>query len=601
MRRAPVLPTIRSISVPAPIGGLNTIDAGAAMPASDAILLYNMVAAEYGLRTRLGWSEWCTTLTGVSVNEVRSILPFTGSAKDGTKDKLFATTTDGIWDVTSSTATPTKSVTFGTKTGDAGYCTSTVFVNSNGNHFLLVCDEVNGYYVYTEATATWTKVALQSTTAWAQSTAYTINVSYVYANGASYLCKTSGTSSASGTGPSGTGTGIADGTCTWDYTPAIGGKDPATFAHVTVWGNRVWFTERDTANAWYTSIGSLFGSVSQFPFGGRFRSGGDLRGLYNWTRDGSQSSINSLVGISGGGDIVIYEGTDPSSAASFGLKGAYSVGGGGVPYGRRIATDYGGDLLILTTLGILPLSRLVLGNSTAEREQYATAKISNLFNQYASAGRTLKGWQMRIHPKDNALLVNVPAPDASTSQLAMSLSTKGWSQYGGQSGGPSGLPSLLSMESWGGDLYFGTTDGRVCKNSGYLDGITLAAPTVSTPIQWEVLTSFQNLGSQRFKRIHSIRPKFISTGGNPGFDVGARFDYDFSELSPVSTSPSGSTNVWGTGVWDTATWGGSYSPSMSIRGATGCGVSAAIILRGTATSRTSLPEIDVLFDEGGLL
>jgi hypothetical protein len=48
---------IRSFTMPAPVGGLNTVDAGASMPATDAILLKDMVAAEYGLRTRLGYRE----------------------------------------------------------------------------------------------------------------------------------------------------------------------------------------------------------------------------------------------------------------------------------------------------------------------------------------------------------------------------------------------------------------------------------------------------------------------------------------------------------------------------------------------------------------
>src|SRR6185312_3647964 len=590
------MPTARSISVPAPIGGLNTIDAGADMPISDAIILNNMVAAEYGLRTRLGCKEWVTGMTGTSNNEVRSVLPFTGSKADGTNDKLFATTTDGIWDCTSSTASPSKSVTFGTKTGLAGYCISTVFVNANGQHFLLVCDEVNGYYVYTESTAAWTHVSQQSTTAWAQSTGYTINVSYVFANGASYLCKTTGTSAATGTGPSGTGTGISDGTCTWDYTPAIGTGDPTKFVLVTVWGNRVWFVERDTGNAWYTGIGSLFGTVTQFPFGARFRSGGDLRGLFNWTRDGSQSSINSLVGISGGGDVVVYEGTDPASAASFGLKGAWSLGGGGVPVGRRLASDFGGDLLVLTTLGVLPLSTLVVGNTVFERSSYLTAKISNLFNQYMTGARTQKGWQIRINQKDNTLLVNVPAADGTTSQLVMSMATpqRSWSQY-------PDLPAMLSMESWGGDLYFGTTDGRLCINTGYLDGVTLASPTAYTPIQWEVLTSFQDGGSQNFKRALSARLSFVSQGGIPGVSVAARFDYDFTELATVSTNPGNNTNVWDTGKWDTAAWGGAYAPAVITRGLAGCGVKMALIARGTATSRTSLTGIDLFFDEGGAL
>lgn len=51
---------------------------------------------------------------------------------------------------------------------------------------------------------------------WAQSTAYVLN-QQVNSPGGVYRCTTAGTSSGSGTGPSGTGTGITDGTAVWSY------------------------------------------------------------------------------------------------------------------------------------------------------------------------------------------------------------------------------------------------------------------------------------------------------------------------------------------------------------------------------------------------
>ena len=558
------------------------------MPATDAILLYNMVAAEYGLRTRLGWSEWVTGLS----TEVRSVLPFTGPKADATQNKLFACTSAGIWDCTSSTASPSKVVTFGTTTGDAGYGISTVFVNLNGDHFLLYCDEVNGYYVYTSATTTWTHVAQQTSVAWTASTAVSsITPTRMLANGASYKCVTSGTTAASGTGPAGTGTGITDGTAVWDYEPTISGADPTKFAFVTVWGNRVWFIERDTANAYYTGINALYGPVSKFPFGARFRAGGDLRGLFNWTQTGGNGVQNSLVGVSGGGDVVIYQGTDPTQASSFAIKGVWSLGGGGVPAGRRIATDYGGDVALMSTIGLIPISQLVSGVSILDRTQYVTQKISNLFGNAASLSRTLHGWQVRLHPADNTLLINVPNADTTTYQFVMSLNSKGWSIY-------RDLPAMLSMEAWQGDLYFGTRDGRLCKNTGFVDGVTLSAPSVFTPIQFEVLTSFPN-DVQRFKIIDAIRPQFLSQGGNPSYSTDARFDYDFSEAAPVPLNQSLGADVWGTGLWGTAKWSGANTPTNGVSGGSGCGVAAAIIIRGSATSRTSLVGIDVMYRVGG--
>lgn len=71
----------------------------------------------------------------------------------------------------------------------------------------------------------------QLSTAWAASTAYVTEVTslggvaltnkvhadVVYANGNYYRCITSGTSAGSGSGPTGTGSSITDGTCVWEY------------------------------------------------------------------------------------------------------------------------------------------------------------------------------------------------------------------------------------------------------------------------------------------------------------------------------------------------------------------------------------------------
>jgi hypothetical protein len=57
--------------------------------------------------------------------------------------------------------------------------------------------------------------------AWAQSTAYALHQQVHNTNGV-YQCTTAGTSNSSGTGPSGTGTGITDGSAVWKY---MGAKD----------------------------------------------------------------------------------------------------------------------------------------------------------------------------------------------------------------------------------------------------------------------------------------------------------------------------------------------------------------------------------------
>jgi hypothetical protein len=578
----------KSVHLAAPIGGDDTVSSGITMPTTNSVYCYNMIGAEYGLRSRLGWREWCTTLDG----DVRTLIPYTGSTKDGTANKLFACTQTGIWDVSASSASPTKIVTFGTQSADSGWGISTVFV-TNAGHFLAYCDEANGYYVYSETNGTWIKVVQAASAAWVKNTVVGAG-SYISNNGVTYYTAAGGTTeNTDNAGPNGSGAAITDGTVTWAYTPSIGGVDPAKFAFVIGWKNRLWFVEKDTSKGWYLGLNAIYGNATAFNFGARFKAGGDLRGLWSWTFDGGSGMDDALVAVSGGGDVVIYRGTDPASAATFALSGVWFVGA--VPTGRRLATDFGGDLLLMSSIGIMPLSKLVIGNVVYDRSQYQTFKISNLFNQLQAATSTLKGWSMRLHPIDSCLMVLVPtAVNQSTQQLVMSLTTRGWSRY-------RDIPIGVCAEPWGGTLYFGTVDGRVCVNDGYLDGLTLADPNSYSTIQWSLLSSFQDLGTPQRKRVQSIRPRVLSQGGAVTMKAAARYDWDLTELPTVTAVASSGTNTWDVGLWDTATWGGAYASQSQVFGASGFGSTVAIAIRGASSARMTLTGIDVTLDVGGVL
>lgn len=529
-------PSAQSAYFPAPSGGLNTIDPAGMMSKSDAPFLVNLISAEMGMRARLGSREWITGMTGAVDNRVRSIMPFNGSAKNGTKDKLFATTSTGIWGASASTAAPTQLIAFPTQTGEAGIGVSWVFVNSAG-HFLIYCDEENGLYVYTESTNAWAKIAL--------------------------------------------GGGATD----------ISVGDPTKFVAGTVFKGRIWFVEKDSAKSWYMGTNALYGAATQFDFGTKFKAGGDLRGLWNWTIDGGSGIDDSLVGISGGGDVVIYQGTDPATFGAFGLQGVWYIGA--PPYGRKVATGHGGDVLIVTRLGILPLSRLT--TNAAQSQQYLSYKIGNRFSTLTASQYTLLGWSIALHPEDNALLVTVPTTTGSaTVQLAMSLANGAWADY-------SGLP-IYSSGTWNGLLYYGTVDGRVCINTGYLDGVTLADPSSYSEVQWAALHAFQNLGNGLQKQVLGITPTVISDGGSPAFFPEARYRYDLAEVSNVPSNPNpGTSNVWDTGKWDAAKWAGSFSTTQSVRGAVGMGREFSVAIRGTARSRTVYVGSDVTYRVGGML
>lgn len=533
MARRPSPPTGQSFHYPAPIGGLNTVSAGMAMPMTDCVSAINLLSGENGLRTRQGYREWVTNLTGNTTTEVRTIMAYDGSSPSSSR--AFATTETGIWNVTSTGTSPSISFSFASNVGYAGHGVAVNFVTTAG-HFLLYTDEMNGYHVYTETGGAWTKVT-------------------------------------SGAGAT-----------------QINGVDPTQLAFVAIFKNRVWFVQKDTSDAWYLPVGQIYGTATKFPMGTVLRSGGSIVGLWNWTYDGGSGLDDSLVAVSSTGDVAVWQGTDPASATSFGLRGVWQIGP--TPEGRRIGSTFGGDLLLLSRQGLVPMSKLVVGGGGTS--EYATAKIANLVNTIMARKSNYREWGVLLHPEDNALVVLVPrGTDDTHMQLAQSSASRGWFTY-------SGVP-MLSAGVWDGKLLFGTYDGRVCVNTGDVDAVLLSDLSAYQSVEWSILGAFSNFGSPRQKLVHMMRPLITSDGALPTVEVAARFDYDQTEIDAVTLVLASGANSWDTATWDVSVWGGDEAPSYTSRGTSGMGVNVGVAIRGTSVARTVLVGIDVLFSQGGFL
>jgi hypothetical protein len=298
------------------------------------------------------------------------------------------------------------------------------------------------------------------------------------------------------------------------------------------------------------------------------------------------------VGISSAGDVVIYTGIDPAVPGAFGLKGVWWVGP--VPPGRKIASQFGGDLFILALVGCVPLSKLVAGYMVRDPNIYATAKIANLFNVFMTERGQYPGWEINMHPTDNLLYITVPASPYKVQEvLAMSMASKGWSRL-------VGLP-MTTMETWRGKLYFGTADSRVCVNEGYVDGDTLDHSTYWS-IDFSLLTSFQTLGTPLKKRVHMARPLFMTDGTAPGYTIESRWDFDLSDVAAVPViADLVETSLWDRGTWDQSKWDDGKDTAGRYYGAAGMGTYVAIVLHGTARTNTTFVGFDVVLDQGGIL
>lgn len=516
----------------APVGGVNAIDGLAKPMFEDAIYAFNMVPYQYGMKVRDGYTEWCTN---VGTDGVKTVIPYKSSLSS--QDKLFAAAQDGIYDVTASSASPTLKLTFATNNANSGYGVYANNINIAGGKFILYCDETNGYHLYTQATDTWAAVA------------------------------------------AGTGAGQID------------GVTPANLAFCMIWKSRVWFVEKDTGDAWYLPVGQVAGKVTRFSFSNKFKQGGYLVGLWNWTVDGGEGVDDYLVAISSAGDVVVYKGTDPDTAATFDQKGVYYIGP--TPAGRRCAGSFGGELYLLSSYGLVPISKLMSGQVVIDTSILVSRKITPLINIDMAQSRTMQGWEVRLLPKQNLLMVSTPKLDNyDYIQYVQSLDTRGWALY-------RDFP-YETGDAWNDAFYVGTSDNKILIHTGSLDAVALGA-TTGTEIEWSILTWYQDLNTPAQNKITQfIRPTFIAEKV-PTYSVLARYDYDLNEALAVPTPSTPTGDVWDVAVWDTAVWGVGVLTSNALSGGAGMGRSIAIALRGTSAAKTTLVRFDLTFTFGNVL
>lgn len=536
MLAIPIKETAQALSVPAPSSGINASSNLSMMQPSEALYLYNLNPTRYGCRVRPGWREWATNLTGIG--GVRTVISVRGGTTAGIQNYLFACTADGIWDCSLSTSAPTKIVSFGITTGNAGWGTYTHVTNAAGEVYILYCDELNGYYTFDTSTDTWLKVTM-------------------------------------GGGGS-----------------QVSGVDPATFVSVSYYAGRVWFVQAGTGTAWYLVAGSLYGAATQFLFGAEFSHGGNLNSLWTFTYESVYYIAEYLVAVGDAGDLTVWQGTDPDTAANFGIRGKWWLGE--LPAGRRVATSYGGDLIILCQFGAMSVSNLLSGVDVANPDSFITQKIAPAISADVIATAGLRGWDIVPWPAENAIFLLEPKlVGQPPKQFIYNLATKGWGVYKDL--------DIQCAAIWQSNLYSGTADGRVLIHTGNQDAIKLDG-SGGININWGALGAFQNAQTPgKQKAIDFIRAILVGDTGAI-FKAFIRFNYDISDLvgSPTGTPPS--MGGWDSGIWDSAIWGGGgFNAMETIVGNFGMGSSFAVGIIGSSYGSNTLVGYELSGRVGGFL
>lgn len=582
----------RTTSVAAPLGGWNARDSVAEMNPMDATKLENFFPTPSDVSLRKGYTQHATGITG----QVETLMSYNGP----TSEKLFAIAGGKIFDVTNT------GVATQVYAGLSNSKWQFINVSTAGGNFLAMVNGLDPAMVYNGTS--WIVVAVTSTaqTISSISRGGTGNLTATVTTAAPHNLVTNNQITVTGALPAeynGTYLITRINSTQFSYTMAtapatnavtlgsysinlaVTGVNSNTFVNINLFKNRLWFVQEDSLKAWYLDPLAIGGVAESLDLSGIAGSGGYLQAMGTWTLDAGQGSDDYAAFVTSMGQVIIYNGTDPSVAETWLMKGVWQFG---QTFARRCFFKWGGDLLLLTQDGLVPMSAAVQSTRLDPRINL-TDKIYFALSQAATLYYDNFGWQINYYASENMLILNVPI-STGTQQFVMHTITKSWGQFTG-----------INANCW--EVH--GKEGMFFGSNGYVGRFYNATSDNGTNIQANCQQAYSYFDSRgTLKRFTMLRPIIITDNALPTVLCGISTDFD-----PVSPNGSVTFNPalipigeWDAAVWDYNLWGGGVNVNKQWQGVTGIGYSGGINLS-VASQGVDFrwASTDYVFETGGVL
>ena len=578
-------------SLASPIGGWNARDSLAEMNPLDAVQLINFFPTPSDVTLRKGFTKTSTGITG----NVQTLMNYAN--QDGT-NTLFAVANGVIYNASTSTAT---SVFTGLTNSKFQHC----MISTDGGNFIIAVNGEDAAMIY-DGTR-WAKMA---TTTTAQT------ISTITRGGTGNLTATLTTAVAHGlvTGNRVTISGATEanyngsyaitvtGATTFTYTMAtaptadatvvgtytvlgITGVNSNVFVNVNMCQNRLFFVQKNTMTFWYLPVESIGGAALDFPLGAIARSGGFLQAMGTWTLDAGYGVDDLSAFVTSMGEVIVYKGTNPSDSNAWSEVGVWQLG---QTFSRRCFFKFGGDLLLLTQDGLVPMSG-ALQSSRLDPRINLTDKIFYAVSQAATEFYAEFGWQINYFASENMLILNIPT-GLGYEQYVMHTITKAWARF-------TGVNAICWEVAADNKIFFG---GNGFVAQFYSETSDAGSNIVATAQQ--AYSYFDTRG--QLKRFTLVRPIIQSDNGLPTVLCGISTDFDTVPLTNQIAFNPATNNIgtWDNAKWDADNWGGSLITTKLWQGVTGTGFSGSVNINVASQGiEFHWASTDYVMEKGGVL
>jgi hypothetical protein len=346
-------------------------------------------------------------------------------------------------------------------------------------------------------------------------------------------------------------------------------------------------------NVHYLPVDSIGGALGTISLSGTFKNGGAVYFTDTWSQDSGSGLDDKFVVISTEGEVAVFEGSNPASASTFNLVGVYSIP---KPLGFRATMRAGGDLIIATEGGMIPISASVTKDPAALSLSAISRSIEPDWITEVIARRALP-WEVVKWPGKSRAYVSLPVVGSENEPwcFVVNLQTGAWCKYVGW--------NTRCFVLHDDQVYFGSNDGTI-KNAelgGFDD--------VSTPYTSKCAGSWDHLGQiGTIKTVKQARATF-RTANNflPQLSGSVGYSVTFPS-APDAVNVEAADSLWDIGLWDVAVWDTSVDfRTQTTRwvsiGKTGNEFSFQVQVTngGENTPTAELAVFDLTFEYGGLV
>lgn len=268
---------------------------------------------------------------------------------------------------------------------------------------------------------------------------------------------------------------------------------------------RVYYWEAAQRHFWYAAAGSFQGALSKYDVSTFCRTAGYIVSMCPMTLDGGNGPDDMLAVLFSTGEVLLFQGDDPSSATSWQMIGSYLIG---EMVGRRCWAIVGSATIVATKNGPVDLAKALQLGPSDTSAAVGTALLDTWSPNCIETAL--------IHDPRNRILwlvvFDLDSPQGIATVYGMDVDSRGWF-----------LTSGIATTS-DADMAVGYSNNRVLYSKGQViyygpdrdhDGSTGDAMNGNGNIAYTITYGFLDFGApQAIKRLKTARIKAQRASGS---------------------------------------------------------------------------------------